>query len=157
MQKIYPCLWFDNNAEEAVNLYTSIFKNSSIGSVVRSGKDEPGPEGSVLTIEFNIEGQHLLALNGGPIYKFTPAISLVVDVESQQELDDIWYKLSAVPEEEQCGWLIDKFGLSWQIVPTILGKLLSDKDKNKASRTMQAMLKMKKLDIAELQKAYNQG
>jgi predicted 3-demethylubiquinone-9 3-methyltransferase (glyoxalase superfamily) len=156
MQKIYPCLWFDDNAEEAVNLYTSVFKNSTIDSVLRRGKDEPGPEGSVLTIEFTLEGQPLLALNGGPIYAFTPAISLVVNVESQQELDGIWYKLSAVPEAEQCGWLTDKYGLSWQIVPTLLVKLLSDKDKDKASRVMQAMLNMKKLDIAELQKAYDQ-
>jgi predicted 3-demethylubiquinone-9 3-methyltransferase (glyoxalase superfamily) len=157
MHKIYPCLWFDDNAEEAVNLYTSVFKNSSIGSVIRRGKDEPGPEGSVLTIEFTLEDQYFLALNGGPIYSFTPAVSLVVDVESQQELDAIWYKLTAVPEAEQCGWLTDKFGLSWQIVPTLLVKLLSDKDKNKASRVMQAMLNMKKLDIAELQKAYDQA
>ena len=150
MQKIYPCLWFDSNAEEAVNLYTSVFKNSSIGEVIRYGKDEPRPEGSVLTIEFTIENQRFLALNAGPVYSFTPAISFIVDVESQQELDDIWYKLTDVPEEEQCGWLKDKYGLSWQIVPSILGELMSSKDKGKASAVTQAMLKMKKLDIAEL-------
>lgn len=155
MQKIYPCLWFDNNAEEAVALYTSVFKNSSIGEISRYGKDTPGPEGSVLTIEFTLEGQKFLALNGGPHYLFTPAVSMVVDVETQEELDAIWDALSANPEAEQCGWLVDKFGLSWQIVPAILNKLMSDSDVEKVSRVTQALLNMKKLDIKALQRAYD--
>jgi predicted 3-demethylubiquinone-9 3-methyltransferase (glyoxalase superfamily) len=156
MKNIYPCLWFDNNAEEAVNLYTSIFKNSHIESVSRYGKEGPGPEGSVMVMEFVLEGQKFMALNGGPEYHFTEAISLVVNVETQEELDAIWYPLSAVPEAEQCGWLKDKFGLSWQIVPTALGELMQGKDPARSGRVMQAMLKMKKLDIAGLKKAYDQ-
>lgn len=155
MQKIYPCLWFDNNAEEAVNLYTSVFKNSHIESVSRYGKDEPGPEGSVMTMQFELEGQKFMALNGGPYFSFTEAISLFVNVETQEELDTIWNALSAHPEAEQCGWLKDKFGLSWQIVPTILGELMQDKDPARVSRVTQAMLKMKKLDIAGLQSAFD--
>jgi predicted 3-demethylubiquinone-9 3-methyltransferase (glyoxalase superfamily) len=154
MQKIYPCLWFDNNAEEAVNLYTTVFKNSRIDSVSRYGKEGPGPEGSVMTMEFVLEGQKLMALNGGPYYTFSPAISLFVNVESQEELDAIWKSLSADPVAEQCGWLKDKFGLSWQIVPTILGELMQDKDPARVGRVTQAMLKMKKLDIAGLKQAY---
>ncbi len=155
MQKIYPCLWFDNNAEEAVNLYTSVFKNSHIESVSRYGKEGPGPEGSVMVMEFVLEGQKFMALNGGPDYHFSEAISLVVNVETQKELDAIWNPLSADPESEQCGWLKDKFGLSWQIIPTILGKLMQDKDPVRVGQVMQAMLKMKKLDIAGLQKAFD--
>jgi predicted 3-demethylubiquinone-9 3-methyltransferase (glyoxalase superfamily) len=154
MQKIYPCLWFDNNAEEAVNLYTTVFKNSRIDSVSRYGKEGPGPEGSVMTMEFELEGQKLMALNGGPYYTFSPAISLFVNVESQEELDAIWNSLSADPVAEQCGWLKDKFGLSWQIVPTILGELMQDKDPARVGRVTRAMLKMKKLDIAGLKQAY---
>jgi predicted 3-demethylubiquinone-9 3-methyltransferase (glyoxalase superfamily) len=155
MQKIQPCLWFDNNAEEAVNFYVSVFKNSSVESVSRYGKDGPGPEGSVMVMEFTLEGQRFMALNGGPYYSFTPAISLFVNVETQGELDRIWDALSANPEAEQCGWLKDKFGLSWQIVPTILGNLMQDKDPKRVSRVTQAMLEMKKLDIAGLQRAFN--
>jgi predicted 3-demethylubiquinone-9 3-methyltransferase (glyoxalase superfamily) len=150
MQKIVPCLWFDSNAEEAVNLYTSVFKNSKIESVSYYGKDGPGPAGSVLTMEFTLEGQRYMALNGGPYYTFTPAISLMVNVETQAELDRIWDTLSAEPEEEQCGWLKDRFGLSWQIVPTVLGELMQDPDADRVSRVTQAMLKMKKLVIADL-------
>ena len=157
MQKIYTCLWFDNNAEQAVNLYTSVFKNSRIGAISRYGKDSPGPEGGVLTVEFYLEGQKFLALNGGPHYSFTPAVSVVVDVETQEELDAIWNGLSAYPEEEQCGWLKDKFGLSWQIVPTVLNDMMSDGDVEKVSRVTQAMLKMKKLDINELARAFESG
>jgi len=150
MQKIVPCLWFDSNAEEAVNLYTSVFKNSKIESVSYYGKDGPGPAGSVLTMEFTLEGQRFMALNGGPYYAFTPAISLMVSVETQAELDKIWDTLSAEPEEEQCGWLKDRFGLSWQIVPTVLGQLMQDPDPERVNRVTQAMLKMKKLVIADL-------
>lgn len=150
MQKIVPCLWFDENAEEAVNLYTSVFKNSSIDSMARYGEGGHGTPGKVMTIEFTLEGQHFMALNGGPYYSFTPAISLMVNVETQAELDDIWGKLSADPEEEQCGWLKDKFGLSWQVVPSVLGELMQDPDPEKVRRVNQVLLKMKKLNIAEL-------
>jgi len=169
MQKITPFLWFDNQAEEAVNFYTSIFsaisgsasggKNSKVGSVTRY--DEAGsaaagrPKGSVMTASFNLNGQEFVALNGGPHFKFNEAISLVVNCESQQEVDYYWEKLSADPKAEMCGWLKDKFGLSWQIVPTVLSKLLSDKDAKKSQRVMQAMLQMKKIDIAGLEKAHN--
>jgi predicted 3-demethylubiquinone-9 3-methyltransferase (glyoxalase superfamily) len=157
MQKIYPCLWFDDNAEEAVNLYTSVFKNSSIDSMSRYGDEGHGTPGKVMTIEFTLEGQHFMALNGGPYYTFTPAISIFVNVESGEELDAIWNKLSASPEDEQCGWLKDKFGLSWQIVPSILGQLMQDPDPEKVQRVTQAMLKMKKLDIEGLKAAANQS
>jgi len=150
MQKIVPFLWFDDCAEEAVNFYTSVFKNSHIDSVSRYGEENRGTPGKVMTMEFTLEGQHFMALNGGPYYTFTPAISLFVSVETQAELDDIWNKLSSEPEEEQCGWLKDKFGLSWQIVPTVLGQLMQDPDPARASRVTQVMLKMKKLVIAEL-------
>lgn len=160
MQKITPFLWFDNQAEEAANFYVSIFRNSKIGSISRY--DEAGAkvsgrkEGSVMVIEFELEGQKFTALNGGPVFKFTPAISFLVNCETQEEIDKLWNKLSAVKEEEQCGWLKDKYGVSWQIVPTILGKLLSDKDSEKSKRVMQAMLQMKKIDIAKLKQAYAQ-
>jgi predicted 3-demethylubiquinone-9 3-methyltransferase (glyoxalase superfamily) len=153
MQKIVPFLWFDDNAEEAVNLYTSIFKNSSIDSVSRYGEESRGTPGKVMTMEFTLEGQRLMALNGGPYFTFSPAISLFVNVETQAELDEIWNKLSASPEDEQCGWLKDKFGLSWQIVPSILGQLMQDPDPDKVNRVTQAMLKMKKLDISGLKAA----
>jgi predicted 3-demethylubiquinone-9 3-methyltransferase (glyoxalase superfamily) len=156
MQKITPFLWFDNNAEEAVNLYTSVFKNSKIKSVSRYGDAGPGPKGSVMVIRFELEGQEFLALNGGPQYKFTPAISLTVNCQSQEEVDKLWEKLSADGKTDQCGWLHDKFGLSWQITPIILGEFLADKDPVKSKRVMEAMMKMTKLDISKLQKAYDQ-
>jgi predicted 3-demethylubiquinone-9 3-methyltransferase (glyoxalase superfamily) len=162
MQKITPCLWFDSNAEEAVKFYTSIFKNSKIGKISRYG--EAGyeihgkPAGTVMTIEFELNGQAFTALNGGPIFKFNEAISLQVTCESQEEIDYYWKKLSEGGDEkaQQCGWLKDKFGLSWQIVPTALGKMLADKDTNKADRVMTALLKMKKVDIETLEHAHNQ-
>ena len=156
MQKITPFLWFDNNAEEAVNLYTSVFKNSKIKSVSRYGDAGPGLKGSVMVIRFELEGQEFLALNGGPQYKFTPAISLTVNCQSQEEVDKLWEKLSAGGKTDQCGWLHDKFGLSWQITPIILGEFLADKDPVKSKRVMEAMMKMTKLDINKLQKAYDQ-
>jgi len=157
MQKITPFLWFDGNAEEAMNLYVSVFKNSKIVSVRRYGDAGPGPKGSVMTGTFQIEGQEFYALNGGPKYKFTPAISLFVSCETQQEVDELWEKLSAGGHKDQCGWLQDKFGLSWQIIPAALGKMLGDKDPQKANRVMQAMLKMNKIDILKLKQAYDQG
>jgi predicted 3-demethylubiquinone-9 3-methyltransferase (glyoxalase superfamily) len=156
MQKIVPFLWFDGKAEEAMNFYVSIFKNSKIGEVTRYGKAGPGPEGTVMSATFQLEGQEFYALNGGPMFTFSPAISLFVNCETQQEVDQLWEKLSAGGEIQQCGWLQDKFGLSWQIIPTILGKLLRDKDAMKAQRVMQAMLQMKKIDIALLKQAYDQ-
>jgi predicted 3-demethylubiquinone-9 3-methyltransferase (glyoxalase superfamily) len=157
MQKIVPFLWFDGKAEEAMNFYVSIFKNSKIGEVTRYGKAGPGQEGTVISATFQLEGQEFYALNGGPQFTFTPAISLFVNCETQQEVDELWKKLSEGGEIQQCGWLRDKYGLSWQIIPTILGKLLRDKDPAKAQRVMQAMLQMKKIDIARLKQAYDQG
>ena len=157
MQKITPFLWFDDNAEEAVKFYTSIFKNSKIGKIARydkAGEKAAGRSaGSVMTIEFHLEGQEFVALNGGPHFKFTEAISFVVNCQTQEEVDYYWEKLSEGGKEVQCGWLKDKFGLSWQIVPTVLGELLSDKDAAKSQRVMQAMLKMVKLDIEKLKEA----
>jgi predicted 3-demethylubiquinone-9 3-methyltransferase (glyoxalase superfamily) len=161
-QKITPCLWFDSNAEEAVNFYTSIFKNSRIGKISRYG--EAGyeihgkPAGTVLTVEFELNGQAFTALNGGPMFKFNEAISLQVSCESQEEVDYYWEKLSEGGDEnaQVCGWLKDKYGLSWQIVPTVLGEMLQDKDTEKSGRVMEALLKMKKLDIEILKEAYNQ-
>ena len=155
MQKITPFLWFNDNAEEAMNFYVSIFKNSKVGRVTRYGDAGPGPKGSVMWCTFTLEGQEFHALNGGPHFKFTQAISLFVNCETQQEVDELWKKLSAGGREDQCGWLQDKYGLSWQIIPTILGKLLGDKDPVKANRAMQAMLQMKKIDINGLQRAYD--
>jgi len=154
LQKITPCLWFDGNAEEAANFYASVFKTAKIGKILRYGESGPGPKGSVLTVSFELEGLEFTALNGGPQYKFTEAISLQVDCKSQEEVDYYWDKLSEGGEIVQCGWLKDKFGLSWQIVPSALIEMLNDADPIKASRVMQAMMQMKKLDIAELQKAY---
>ncbi len=151
--KINPFLWFDNQAEDAVNLYTSIFKNSKIGSIARYGKAGPGPEGSVMTAVFELEGIQFIALNAGPIFKFTEAISFVVNCVDQEEVDYYWEKLSAGGEESMCGWLKDKFGLSWQVVPVRLSELLTDKDPARAGRAMQAMLKMRKIDIAALENA----
>jgi predicted 3-demethylubiquinone-9 3-methyltransferase (glyoxalase superfamily) len=155
MQKIVPFLWFDGKAEEAMNFYVSIFKNSRVGRVWRYGDAGPGPKGSVMSCTFTLDGQEFFALNGGAQYKFTPAISLFVNCETQAEVDELWNRLSAGGREDQCGWLQDKFGLSWQIIPTVLGKMLGDKDPAKASRVMQAMLKMKKIDVTGLQRAYD--
>jgi predicted 3-demethylubiquinone-9 3-methyltransferase (glyoxalase superfamily) len=152
-QKITTFLWFDDDAEEAMKHYVSIFKNSKILSVTRSGKAGPGPEGTVLVCSFQIEGQEFTALNGGPQFKFTEAISLVVHCDSQQEVDELWAKLSRGGAPGQCGWLKDKFGLSWQIVPRVLLELLQDKDPAKSARVMQAMMQMTKIDIAALQRA----
>ena len=155
-QKITPFLWLDNQAEEAVNFYSSIFKNSKVKNMTRYGDAGPGPAGSVMTASFELDGQEFIALNGGPHFKFTEAISFVIDCDTQEEVDHYWYKLSAGGAESQCGWLKDKFGLSWQVVPNILIKLLGDKDKAKANRVMQVMMTMKKIDIAKLEQAYNQ-
>jgi predicted 3-demethylubiquinone-9 3-methyltransferase (glyoxalase superfamily) len=160
MQKITPFLWFDSQAEEAANFYVSIFKNSGfknsqIGSIARYPEGSPGPAGKVMTVEFQLDGQDFVALNGGPVYTFTPAISFHVNCESQSEVDDLWAKLSSGGNEVQCGWLEDKFGISWQIIPTALGQLLKDKDRAKSQRVMQAMLKMVKIDIAALQRTYD--
>jgi len=157
MQKIVPFLWFDGKAEEAMNFYVSIFKNSKVVSVTRYGDAGPGPKGSVMSATFDLEGQRFYALNGGPMYKFTPAISLFVNCETQTEVDGLWEKLSQGGTQDPCGWLKDKYGVSWQVVPTILGKLLGDKNPKKASKVMQAMMHMKKIDIQGLQQAYDQG
>src|SRR5213596_3436231 len=153
MQKITPFLWFDSQAEEAMNFYISIFPNSKVLQVTHYGDTGPGPKGTVMTAKFQLNGQEFVALNGGPHFKFTEAISLVVNCETQEEIDYYWKKLSEGGNEVQCGWLKDKFGLSWQIVPTVLGELLSDKDAAKSQRVMQAMLKMVKLDIEKLKEA----
>lgn len=156
MQKITPFLWFDGQAEEAMNFYVSIFKNSKVLSVARFGEGGPGPKGSVMTASFQLEGQNFTALNGGPIFKFTPAISFFVSCETQEEVDELWERLSEGGEEGQCAWLKDKFGVSWQIVPSVLPKLLGDPDPEKSSRVMQAMLQMKKINIARLKQAYEE-
>ncbi len=154
MQKITPYLWFDNQAEEAVNFYTSIFKNSKITNLSRYPEGGPGPAGMVMTATFELDGQEFIALNGGPQYKFTEAISFLVDCKTQKEVDELWTKLSAEGEEGPCGWLKDKFGVSWQIIPTALGEMLSDPNPAKAQKVMEAMLKMKKIEIPLLQQAY---
>jgi predicted 3-demethylubiquinone-9 3-methyltransferase (glyoxalase superfamily) len=153
MQKIVTFLWFDNQAEEAANFYTSIFKSSKIGKISRYGDAGPGPKGSVMGITFQLEGQEFFALNGGPRFKFTPAISLFVNCETQEEVDDLWAKLSAGGRQDRCGWLQDKYGLSWQIIPTVLGELLGHPDPQIAQRAMQAMLQMSKIDIQQLQQS----
>ena len=154
MQKISPFLWFDSNAEEAANFYVSIFKDSKILKIARYGEAGPGPAGSVMVVNFQIEGQDFTALNGGPVFKFTEAISFVISCQTQEEVDHYWNKLTADGgQESQCGWLKDKYGLSWQVTPTILGELLADKDQKKAQRVMQAMLQMKKIDTAALKRA----
>ena len=157
MQKISTFLWFDNRAEEAANFYASIFKNSKILSVARYPEGSPGPAGSVMTVTFELEGKAFIALNGGPLYKFTEAISFFVNCETQEEVDTLWEKLTEGGEPGQCGWLKDKFGVSWQIVPTALGELLGAKDPAKSKSVVQAMLQMKKLDIQALKQAYEQG
>lgn len=157
MQKITPFLWFNNNAEEAVNLYTGLIKNSKILGVTRYGKTGPGPEGQAMTVSFELEGQNFVALNGGPIYTFTPAVSFVLNCDTQEEIDKYWFGLSAGGGKEiQCGWLQDKFGLSWQVVTPLLGAMLQDKDPAKRERVMKAMMQMVKIDIAGLKKAYDQ-
>ena len=157
MQTITPFLWFDGKAEEAMNFYASIFKNSKIGSVTRYGEEGPGPKGKVMTATFQLNGQEFIALNGGPQFAFSPAISFLVNCETQQEVDDLWEKLSEGGEKQRCGWLKDKFGLSWQIVPSALGVMLRDKDAEKSRRVMKAMLQMDKIDIEGLRQAYDQG
>jgi predicted 3-demethylubiquinone-9 3-methyltransferase (glyoxalase superfamily) len=155
MQKITPFLWFDNNAEQAVKFYLSIFKDSKILSTTRYGEAGPGPAGTVLTISFQLEGQEFVALNGGPQFPFTEAISLSVNADTQEEVDEFWEKLSEGGEKSRCGWLKDKFGLSWQVNPSILGEMLQDSDPEKAKRVMLAMLQMDKIDIAKLKQAYD--
>ena len=156
MQKITPFLWFDGKAEEAANFYASIFKNSRIVSISRYGEARPAPKGTVMSVTFELDGQRFMALNGGPQFTFTPAISLFVSCETQEEVDELWEKLSAGGKKSRCGWLQDKYGLSWQIIPTALGKLMGDSDPQKSSRVMKAMLQMDKIDIQRLQQAYRQ-
>jgi predicted 3-demethylubiquinone-9 3-methyltransferase (glyoxalase superfamily) len=151
MQKIVPFLWFDGKAEEAAKFYVSIFKHSKVMSVT------PGPDGTAMAVTFQLEGQSFYALNGGPQYRFTPAISLYVNCETQAEVDELWNKLSTGGREDQCGWLQDRYGLSWQVIPTALPRLLGDKDPKKANAAMQAMLKMQKIDIQEMQRAYDRA
>jgi predicted 3-demethylubiquinone-9 3-methyltransferase (glyoxalase superfamily) len=157
MSKITPFLTFNDQAEEAVNLYVSLFKNSKILSINRFGEGAPMPAGTVMTVSFVLDGQEFTALNGGPHFTFSEGFSLFVSCETQAEVDELWEKLSAGGEKGQCGWLTDKFGLSWQIIPTALGQLLGDKDPRKAQSVMQAMLQMTKIDIAALQRAYDQA
>jgi predicted 3-demethylubiquinone-9 3-methyltransferase (glyoxalase superfamily) len=160
MQKIKPCLWFDSQAEEAVNFYVSIFKNSKVGSIARYGEEgamvSGRPKGTVMTVTFQLEGQEFMALNGGPQFKFTEAISLVVNCKTQEEVDELWEKLSAGGKKGVCGWLNDKYGLSWQIVPTFLAEMMQDKDAEKTERVMKALLQMTKLDVKKLKQAYEQ-
>ena len=155
MHKITPFLWFDDKAEEAMNFYVSIFKNSKVGNVTRYGDAGPGPKGTVMSATFQLDGQDFFALNGGPLFKFTEAISFFVNCETQEEVDELWEKLTADGGSPQrCGWLKDKYGLSWQIIPKALGEMLGDKDPQKSQRVMQAMLKMNKIDIQRLKEAY---
>ena len=156
MQNITPFLWFDGNAEEAMNFYTSIFKNSKIGRITRYGDAGPGPKGAVMSGTFQLDGQEFMALNGGPQFKFTEAISFFVNCETQEEVDELWEKLSAGGQKSRCGWLKDKYGLSWQIIPSALGEMLGDKDPEKSRRVMKAMLQMDKIDIKGLEQAYKQ-
>jgi len=155
MQTITPCLWFDTQALEAAKFYVANFKNSKLGKVSYYGEGAPLPKGTVLTVTFLLNGQEFMALNGGPVFKFSEAVSFVVNCETQDEIDGYWKKLTAGGQEVQCGWLKDKYGLSWQIVPTALGKMMEDKDPAKTNRVMQALMKMVKLDVNGLQQAYN--
>ena len=157
MNKITPFLWFDDKAEEAMNFYVSIFKNSKVLDISRYGKGAPYPEGTAFVVSFQLDGQPVMALNAGPQFKFTEAISMYVSCETQADVDTLWDKLSEDGEKGRCGWLKDKYGLSWQIVPTALGELMNDKDPEKASRVMQAMLKMNKIDINLLEQAREQA
>jgi predicted 3-demethylubiquinone-9 3-methyltransferase (glyoxalase superfamily) len=154
-QKIKTFLWFDNNAEEAMNFYVSIFRNSRIVEVVRIGDARPGATGSIVSGTFELEGQRFMALNGGPHFKFTEAISLFVDCDTQEEVDELWDKLSAGGQVQQCGWLKDRFGLSWQIIPEALSRMFHDKDPAKSKRVMDAIMQMQKIDIARLKQAYD--
>jgi predicted 3-demethylubiquinone-9 3-methyltransferase (glyoxalase superfamily) len=153
MQKITPFLWFNEQAEEAANFYVSIFQNSKVNNVSRCGDGGPRPKGSVMVVSFQLEGQNFTAMNGGPQYTFTPAISFMVSCESQSEVDDFWEKLGAGGKPGRCGWLQDKFGVSWQIIPKDLGRLMSDPDPAKAAKVMNALLRMDKIDIAKLEQA----
>ncbi len=156
MQKITPFLWFDNQAEEAMNFYVSIFKNSKVVTATRYGDAGPGPKGTVMTAEFQLEGQEFVALNGGPHFKFTEAISFVINCETQEEVDYFWEKLTAEGgAESQCGWLKDRYGLSWQVVPTAVIEMLKDKDPERSQRAMKAVLQMKKIDIGQAKQAYD--
>ncbi len=157
MRKITPCLWFDTEAEEAAGFYTSVFKNSRILDVSRYGEAGPRPAGSVMTVSFELDGQGFVALNGGPDFTFTEAVSFQVNCATQEEVDDFWNNLSEGGEEGPCGWLKDKYGLSWQIVPTALSELLNDPDPEKSQRAMKAMLEMRKIDIAALKRAVEQA
>jgi predicted 3-demethylubiquinone-9 3-methyltransferase (glyoxalase superfamily) len=154
MQKIIPFLWFDNQAEEAANFYTSIFKNSKIVNINHYGEAGPQPKGTVMSVTFELEGQEFYALNGGPVFTFSPAISFFVNCETQEEVDELWEKLSAGGEKQGPGWIKDKYGLSWQVVPTVLGGMLNDPDPEKSQRVMQAMMQMNKIDIKKLKQAY---
>ena len=153
-QKITPFLWFDGNAEEAVNFYVSIFKDAKILNLSRYGEAGPGPKGTVMSATFQLHGQEFIALNGGPQFKFTPAISFFVHCQTQEEVDELWEKLSAGGRKDRCGWLTDKYGLSWQIIPDVLGKMLNDPDKEKSKRVMTAMLQMQKIEVKKLEQAY---
>jgi predicted 3-demethylubiquinone-9 3-methyltransferase (glyoxalase superfamily) len=157
MQKITPCLWFDTQGEEAAQYYTSIFANSKILDVTRYGAAGPRPEGTVMTVVFELDGQEFIALNGGPEFKFNEAVSFQVNCDTQEEVDRFWYALSADGEEGPCGWLKDKYGVSWQITPRLLDELIRDPDPEKSQRVMKAMLSMGKIDMAALQQAYDQG
>jgi predicted 3-demethylubiquinone-9 3-methyltransferase (glyoxalase superfamily) len=156
MNKITPFLWFDGKAEEAANFYTSIFKNSKILDVMHYDEGGMGAKGSVMSLTFELGGQEFIALNGGPVFTLTPAISFFIRCETQEEVDDLWKKLSEGGEKRRCGWLQDKYGVSWQVVPTVLGDMLRDKDPAKAKKVMQALMQMSKLDIAALKQAYEQ-
>jgi len=156
VQKITTFLTFNDQAEEAVNYYTSIFKNSKIVSLTRYGEAGPGPKGSVMVVVFQLVGQEYIALNAGPHFTFSQGISLLVNCETQQEVDELWEKLSEGGEKQQCGWLIDRFGVTWQIAPTVLGKLMQDKDAEKAKRVTEALMKMDKIEIKALEQAYEQ-
>jgi predicted 3-demethylubiquinone-9 3-methyltransferase (glyoxalase superfamily) len=156
LQKITPFLWFDHEAEEAARFYTSVFENSRIEAVTRYDDAGPGPKGSVMTVAFELDGQKFVALNGGPAFKFTEAVSFVVNCENQQEVDEMWEKLSSGGKEIECGWLKDKYGLAWQIVPTVFFEMIQDQDAERKERVMRAMFQMKKFDIAALEAAYHQ-
>jgi len=156
MQKIIPFLWFDGKAEEAVNLYSSVFKNSKVVGITRYGEGGPGSKGTVMSATFQLDGQEFIALNGGPEFTFSPAISFFVNCETQEEVDELWEKLSEGGEKQRCGWLKDKYGVSWQIVPSALGEMLQDRDAEKSKKVMKALLHMDKIDIKSLKQAYEQ-
>jgi predicted 3-demethylubiquinone-9 3-methyltransferase (glyoxalase superfamily) len=157
MQKITPFLWFDDNAEEAVNFYVSLFADSTVNNITRYGEGGPGPAGQLMTASFELHGQEFMALNGGPHFSFSPAISFFVNCETQQEVDELWNKLLEGGEAQQCGWITDRFGVSWQIIPAALGELMGGPDPAKSQRVMAAMLQMVKIDIEGLQRAYDEG